>query len=93
MRIRLPSMTTPVPPTSIGFCLVHGRTGLGSRITLVTRTIESSGPPAHAEAVGSVNDSTARLRLKTIVRTFMEGTSPLWSGNAIGSKCGPEGHQ
>ena len=54
VRIRLPSMTTPVPPTSIGFCLVQGRTGLGSRITLVTRTIESSGPAARPTVAAPV---------------------------------------
>ena len=54
VRIRLPSMTTPVPLTSIGFCLVHGRTGLGSRIWLNTLTTESAEPPACASASRSV---------------------------------------
>ena len=50
MRIFLPSRITPEPAASTGFCRAHGRTGLGSRITLVTRTIESSVPAARAVA-------------------------------------------
>ena len=33
-------MTTPLPITSMGFCLIHGRTGLGSRIWLNTQPFE-----------------------------------------------------
>src|SRR5208282_32588 len=41
-------MTTPLPITSTGFCLTHGRTGLGSRIWLNTLTTESAVPAARA---------------------------------------------
>src|SRR5262249_27316207 len=59
-------MTTPVPPTSIGFCLVHGRTGLGSRSTLVTLTIESSGRAARVTVATPASVAIARLNPKPI---------------------------
>ena len=49
MRILLPSITTPVPATSTGFCFAHGRIGFGIRIWAITRTTDSSGPPAFDE--------------------------------------------
>ncbi len=43
VRIVLPSIMTPVPITSTGFCSAQGRTGLGNLGLGKTRTTESSG--------------------------------------------------
>ncbi len=41
VRIRLPSMTTPVPLASLGLCLVQGLVRSGNRIVAVIFTTES----------------------------------------------------
>ena len=76
--MRLPSTTTPVPPTSTGFCLVQGRTGLGSRRTLVSLTIESSGPAARAAGVVPAITSIASPKLKPTSRILIGVTSLPW---------------
>jgi hypothetical protein len=53
------SITTPLPATSTGFCLVRGRTGLGSRIWLKILTTESTVPAARA-CTHSVGVKTAK---------------------------------
>ncbi len=63
-------MTTPLPITSIGFCLIHGRTGLGSRIWLNTLTTESAEPPACAWAPRSVK-TTAEAAASHRAMLFM----------------------
>src|SRR5262249_34204800 len=78
-------MTTPEPLTSAGFSLFHGRTGLGSRSTLVILTIESSGSAAGAAGVAPAIASIARPKLKPTCRIFIGVTSLPWGCLRIGS--------
>src|SRR4051812_48915666 len=61
-------MTTPVPMTSTGPCLVQGRSGLGTRSEANTRTTESSGvAPRQGAANANATASETIVRMARLL--------------------------